>query len=158
MVKNLPKMWETQLWTLGSGRSPGEGKGYPLQDSCLENSMAIDAWKILETLLPKSCCPQQACSSAFEAHKACLSLLSTHLSTPCPECPLSHPQWILIESHGLQKHCPWLARQHVELPSSCSSCSALVGTWTPDSVAVEWYVHFVLSYWENCGPEKLWLL
>ena len=24
---------------LGSGRSPGKGKGYPLQDSCLENSM-----------------------------------------------------------------------------------------------------------------------
>ena len=24
---------------LGSGRSPGEGNGYPLQDSCLENSM-----------------------------------------------------------------------------------------------------------------------
>ena len=24
----------------GSGRSPGEGNGYPLQDSCLENSMA----------------------------------------------------------------------------------------------------------------------
>ena len=24
---------------LGLGRSPGEGKGYPLQHSCLENSM-----------------------------------------------------------------------------------------------------------------------
>ena len=24
---------------LGSGRSPGEGNGYPLQYSCLENSM-----------------------------------------------------------------------------------------------------------------------
>ena len=23
----------------GSGRSPGEGNGYPLQDSCLENPM-----------------------------------------------------------------------------------------------------------------------
>ena len=23
----------------GSGKSPGEGNGYPLQDSCLENSM-----------------------------------------------------------------------------------------------------------------------
>ena len=23
----------------GSGRAPGEGNGYPLQDSCLENSM-----------------------------------------------------------------------------------------------------------------------
>ena len=26
-------------WNPGSGRSPGEGIGYPLQYSCLENSM-----------------------------------------------------------------------------------------------------------------------
>ena len=29
---------------LGSGRSPGEGNGYPLQYSCLENSMDAGAW------------------------------------------------------------------------------------------------------------------
>ena len=29
---------------LGSGRSPGEGNGYPLQYSCLENSMDREAW------------------------------------------------------------------------------------------------------------------
>ena len=28
----------------GSGRSPGEGNGYPLQYSCLENSMNKGAW------------------------------------------------------------------------------------------------------------------
>ena len=28
----------------GSGRSPGEGNGNPLQYSCLENSMDGDAW------------------------------------------------------------------------------------------------------------------
>ena len=28
----------------GLGRSPGEGNGYPLQDSCLENSMDRAAW------------------------------------------------------------------------------------------------------------------
>ena len=28
----------------GSGRSPGEGKGSPLQDSCLENPMDRGAW------------------------------------------------------------------------------------------------------------------
>ena len=27
------------------GRSPGEGNGYPLQDSCLENSMDREAWQ-----------------------------------------------------------------------------------------------------------------
>ena len=30
---------------LGSGRSPGEGHGNPLQDSCLENSMDKGAWQ-----------------------------------------------------------------------------------------------------------------
>ena len=29
----------------GSGRSPGEGTGYPLQYSCLENSMDKGAWQ-----------------------------------------------------------------------------------------------------------------
>ena len=29
---------------LGSGRSPGEGNGYPLQYSCLENPMDQAAW------------------------------------------------------------------------------------------------------------------
>ena len=28
----------------GSGRSPGEGNGYPLQYSCLENSIDRGAW------------------------------------------------------------------------------------------------------------------
>ena len=28
----------------GSGRSPGEGNGNPLQSSCLENSMDRGAW------------------------------------------------------------------------------------------------------------------
>ena len=30
--------------TPGSGKSPGEGNGYPLQYSCLENSMDRGAW------------------------------------------------------------------------------------------------------------------
>ena len=30
---------------LGSGRFPGEGHGYPLQYSCLENSMDRGAWQ-----------------------------------------------------------------------------------------------------------------
>ena len=29
----------------GSGRSPGEGNGYPLLYSCLENSMDREAWQ-----------------------------------------------------------------------------------------------------------------
>ena len=39
--KNPPAMWKTWVQSLGlnMGRSPGEGKSYPLQYSGLENSM-----------------------------------------------------------------------------------------------------------------------
>ena len=47
MVKNLPAnegdIRDSGL-ILGLGRSPGEGKGNPLQNSCLENSMGRGAW------------------------------------------------------------------------------------------------------------------
>ena len=33
-----------KVWILGSGRSPGEGNGNPLQYSCLENPMDRGAW------------------------------------------------------------------------------------------------------------------
>ena len=37
-----------------SGRSPGEGNGYPLQDSCLENSMDRGDWWVTVHEVPKS--------------------------------------------------------------------------------------------------------
>ena len=37
-VKRLPATWETQVRSLGLGRSPVEGNGSPLQYSCLEKS------------------------------------------------------------------------------------------------------------------------
>ena len=37
LVKNPPAMQETPSLIPGSGRCPGEGNGYPLQYSCLEN-------------------------------------------------------------------------------------------------------------------------
>ena len=39
LVKNLPAMQETWVRSLGWEDSPGEGKGYLLQYSILENSM-----------------------------------------------------------------------------------------------------------------------
>ena len=39
IVKNLPAMSETWVW------SPGEGHGYPFQYSCLENFMDREAWQ-----------------------------------------------------------------------------------------------------------------
>ena len=40
--KNLPAMQET--WVRFLGEDPGEGKGKPLQYSCLENPMDRGAW------------------------------------------------------------------------------------------------------------------
>ena len=46
MVKNLPAMYETHPGSVpGLGRSPGEGNGYPLQYSCLENSRVRRVWQ-----------------------------------------------------------------------------------------------------------------
>ena len=44
MVKRLPTMRETQVQSLGWEDPPGEGKGNPLQYSCLENPMDGGAW------------------------------------------------------------------------------------------------------------------
>ena len=44
MVKNLPAMQETQVRSLSWEDHPREGNGYPLQYSCLENSMDRRAW------------------------------------------------------------------------------------------------------------------
>ena len=46
-VKNLPANAGDagdKVLILGSGRFPGEGKGCPLQYSCLENPMVVGAW------------------------------------------------------------------------------------------------------------------
>ena len=44
MVKNLPAIQETRVLSLGREDSPGEGHGYSLLYSCLENSMDRGAW------------------------------------------------------------------------------------------------------------------
>jgi len=43
MVKNLPVIKETRV-IHGLGRSLGDGNGYQLQYSCLENSVDRGAW------------------------------------------------------------------------------------------------------------------
>ena len=44
VVINLPEIQETRIRSLGREDSPGEGNGYPLKYSCLENSMDRGAW------------------------------------------------------------------------------------------------------------------
>ena len=58
-MKNLPPMWETWVGKILSlGRSPGEGKGYPFQYSCLENkiyNIIFVSGVVVCGLIAKSC-------------------------------------------------------------------------------------------------------
>ena len=45
VVKNMPANEEDIGLIPGSGRSPGEGNGNPLQYSCLRNPMDREAWQ-----------------------------------------------------------------------------------------------------------------
>ena len=57
VVKNLPAsardIRDTGLIP-GSGRSPGEGNGNPLQYSCLENPMDRGAWQAIVLRVTRS--------------------------------------------------------------------------------------------------------
>ena len=46
LVKNPPANAGDKGLIPGSGRSPGEGNGFPLQYPCLENSMDREAWQV----------------------------------------------------------------------------------------------------------------
>ena len=54
----------------GSGRSPAEGNGNPLQYSCLENSMDGEAWQATVDRIPKSWIwlSNWTCTHAKNAH------------------------------------------------------------------------------------------
>ena len=45
MAKNLPKMQETQVWSLGWENSPGEGNGNLLEYYCLGNPVNGEDWQ-----------------------------------------------------------------------------------------------------------------
>ena len=54
VVKKLPTNAGDASSIPGSGRSPGEGNGNPLQYSCLENSMDRAAWRATVHRVTKS--------------------------------------------------------------------------------------------------------
>ena len=56
-------------WICGLGRPPGEGNGYPLQYSCLQNSMDKGAWQVTVHGVARS----QTGWSDFHFHFQCLS-------------------------------------------------------------------------------------
>ena len=53
-LKYLPTMWVGLGLIRGSGRSPGEGNGNPLQYSCLENPMGGGDWQAIVHGVAKS--------------------------------------------------------------------------------------------------------
>ena len=67
LVKNLPaNVGDTRDvgWIPGSGRSPEEGNGDPLQYSCLENSMDRGAWQAIGHGVTKSWTQLSPCMHA----------------------------------------------------------------------------------------------
>ena len=54
VVKNLPANAGDMGLIPGSGRSPGEGNGNPVQHSCLENSIDRGAWQATAHGIEKS--------------------------------------------------------------------------------------------------------
>ena len=46
MIRNLPANTEDAGLIPGSGRSRGQGNGYPLQYSCLGNPLDRGAWRV----------------------------------------------------------------------------------------------------------------
>jgi len=54
MVKNPPANAGNEVLILGSGRSPGEANGNPLQYSCLGNPMNRGAWRAIVLGVTKS--------------------------------------------------------------------------------------------------------
>ena len=54
VVKNLPANVGDASSISGLGRSPGEGNGYSLQYSCLENPMGKGAWRVQSMGLQES--------------------------------------------------------------------------------------------------------
>ena len=96
-------MQETQVHSLsGPGKSPGEGSGYPLQYSCLENPMDRGAWQAQAHGVAKS-----------------QTWLSTHTPTSQSLLIFSFPVWlpsspiaqrrtgIMIKVSGSPGFLPW---------------------------------------------------
>ena len=77
--KNSPAMQETRIQSLDREDSPGEGNGYPLQYSCLENSMDRGGWgATVHEVAKESYTTQQLNSSNSNAHKMLSSSHTLH--------------------------------------------------------------------------------
>ena len=83
MVKNLPAMQETWVWSLGQEDSLDKGMGTQVQYSWLENSMDRGAW--WATWSPLSCRVGHHWETNTNTRKLSGSFINQHIF---PECPL----------------------------------------------------------------------
>ena len=110
----------------GLGRSPGEGNGYPLQYSCLENSMGRGTWWATVHGVTKSW--------------TWLSNQHTHTHTHTHTCPL--PLW---GSRTRRLHCLCC----VPHPDPVCQGDVLGQAWTRANRS-RWKTEGLLSAYTNC--------
>ena len=89
MVKNPPANAGEAGSIPGSGRSPGEGNGNPLQSSCLENPMDRGAWQATVHGVTKS----QTCLKRLSVHTLPVlgAFLHLYLREPGPLIQFFYP-------------------------------------------------------------------
>ena len=78
VVKSLPANPGVMGSIPGSGRSPGEGNGYPLQYSSLENPMARGAWQATVHGVTKNQTRLSACIGKYNLLRASHYLYKLH--------------------------------------------------------------------------------
>ena len=117
----------------GSGRSPGEGNGNPLQDSCLENPMDRGAWWVTVHRVAKSQAWLRTYSAniisfyCYEHMIACFVFFflvdklayiqgtqGPHLNLVCRGCPQAPANSVLLLTEG-----PGLWRAPPQSPAYC---------------------------------------
>ena len=113
VVKNMPVMQETQVWSLGWEDPLGEGNGNLLQYSCLKNPMDRGAWRATVHRGPKELDMTEHAGTRNVASE----ILGPHgLGTPgfpvfhhLPELAQTHVHWVtdaIQPSHPLLSPCP----------------------------------------------------
>ena len=115
LAENLPAMWMTWVQSLGWEDSPGEGKGYPIQYSGLENSMDCIIHRVTKSWT-------QLRYFHFHFHGPYAFPLYTAQAPGCSEGELSKvgpglralPRWLSGKEPARQcKRCrfdPWVAK------------------------------------------------